>query len=229
MVKKSNSGYSKTIAPAVRNIIYADVILQDALYRDVANLSSVARSIRPALEERLNRKVNEESIISALKRLRRSGKPLGHAIQSIIAQSSVSVRTDVSKIVLDRSRTALNTVLKVISTYPDALIHLTEGSTAITLIIDEKFVQEILKGLGGIQILEKKNSLALITMHSPPAIIDTPGCILTVYSQLARSGVNIEDTTSSYTDTIIVVGLSDSGRAFESLTELITVCRRATV
>lgn len=224
MVKKANSG-QVAIAAAVRNIVEADVTVQDALYRGIANLSAVARTVKPILEKRTNKKVKDESIISALKRLRGQGKSLSSAIRSIIALSSVSVRTDVSKIVLDRSRTALNAVLRVISAYPDAFIHLAEGSSAITLIIDEKFVSKIMTGLEGLQLLEKKSSLALITMHSPPAIIETPGCILAVYSQLARSGVNIQDTTSSYTDTIIVVDLADSGRAFESLTNLITVCR----
>lgn len=228
MRRLTNFGQVSNIAPTIRSIVHSDVILEDALYRDIANLSAVARLVKPAAEKRLKRKVSDSSVISALKRLRGRGKALGHEIQKIIARSSVSVKTDVSKIVLDRSRSALDSVLKAISTYPDAFIHLTEGLSNITLIIDEKFLDVIVKKLDGLQMLERKNSLTLITVHSPIEIIDTPGCILALFSQLARSGVNIEDTTSSYTDTIIVVSMQDSGRAFESLTDLINVCREVT-
>jgi hypothetical protein len=225
MTKMTKMGHQFSVAESVREIVRVDVTLQDALFRDMANLSATARSVRPIVEERAHRKVDLDSIISALKRLRRSGKPLSESIRRIMAQSSVSVRTDVSKIVIDRSRVALDIVLRAISSYPDAFIHLSEGTSAITLIIDEKFLERILSRLRGLQLLERKSSLALITMHSPPAIISTPGCVLTIYSRLSISGVNIEDTTSSFTDTIIVVSLEDSGRAFEALTELIRLCR----
>lgn len=228
MGNMSNSGRDSSVAEAVRQMVQVDVTLQDALYRDIANLSAIARALKPLLEERLKKRVELDGILSSLKRLRRSGKSLSESIRRIIAESSASVRTDVSKIVIDRSRAALDSVLKAISSYPDAFIHLSEGSSAITLIIDEKYLERIVAKLKGLQILEQKNSLALITMHSPPAIIETPGCILTIYSRLSRSGINIEDTTSSYTDTIIVVSLKDSGKAFEALTDLISISRETT-
>src|SRR5579885_997369 len=101
MSKKANSG-QVAIAAAVRNIVEADVTVQDALYRGIANLSAVARTDKPILEKRTNKKEKDESIISAFKSLSVQCKSLISSILSIIALSSVSVITDVSKIVLDR-------------------------------------------------------------------------------------------------------------------------------
>jgi len=228
MSNMTKIGHSRSVARLVREMVQVDVTLQDGIYRDVVNLSAAAREIKPLIEERLHRKVDPDSVISAIKRLRRSGQPLSESIKKIMAQSSVSVRTDVAKLVIDRSRQALDTVLRVIANFPDAFIHLSEGTSAITLIIDEKYIDRIISNLKGLQFLERKTSLALIVMHSPPSIIETPGCIFTIYSRLSRSGINIEDTTSSFTDTIILVNLEDSGRAFESLTDLIRICRDVT-
>lgn len=228
MSNMTKTGQARSVAKHVREIVQVDVTLQDGIFRDVVNLSAAAREISPLVEERLHGPVDIDSVVSALKRLRRSGEPLSDSIKAIMAESSVSVRTDVAKLVIDRSRQALDLVLKVISNFPDAFIHLSEGTSAITLIIDEKYIDKILSKLRGLQFLEKKTSLALIVMHSPRSIIETPGCVFTIYSRLSRSGVNIEDTTSSFTDTIILVKLQDSGRAFESLADLIRVCREVT-
>ncbi|MEM0075343.1 MAG: hypothetical protein QXR69_03515 [Conexivisphaerales archaeon] len=219
----TKNGYS--IARLVRDSVQIDVTLQDAIYRDIANLSAVAREILPFIQKGVGHKVSQESIISALKRMRKSGNPLSNSIRQVIARSSVSVRTDVAKFVVDRSRDTLEAVLRAISSYPEAFIHMAESTSGITAIVDEKFLDNIMAKLKGLRLLERKGSLASITIHSPKEIIDTPGCILTIYSQVSRSGINIQDTTSSYTDTIIVVDMKDSGRAFESLTELISLCR----
>jgi predicted amino acid-binding ACT domain protein len=55
----------------------------------------------------------------------------------------------------------------------------------------------------------------------PEEIITTPGCVSAFYNQLSRRRVNVEDTVSCYTDTIMVVDMKDASRAFEALTELV--------
>ena len=57
-------------------------------------------------------------------------------------------------------------------------------------------------------------------------IIKTPGCAIAFYNQLARRHINIEDTVSCYTDTIILVKMTDVGKAFNALTELISSSRK---
>ena len=65
-----------------------------------------------------------------------------------------------------------------------------------------------------------------IIIHSPEQIIKTPGCAISFYNQLARLYINIEDTVSCYTDTIVLVRMKDAGKAFNVLTELISNARK---
>jgi len=75
--------------------------------------------------------------------------------------------------------------------------------------------------LAGAEVLEEGEEGAAITVHSPEEITTTPGCISSFYNQLSRRKVNVEDTVSCYTDTIMVVDTKDASRAFEALTELV--------
>jgi len=75
-------------------------------------------------------------------------------------------------------------------------------------------------------ILEKEINLAAIIINSPETIAKTPGCLTAFYNQVSRRHVNIEDTVSCYTDTIIVVKMKDVGQAFAALTDLISEARK---
>ncbi|MEM3424151.1 MAG: ACT domain-containing protein, partial [Nitrososphaeria archaeon] len=75
-------------------------------------------------------------------------------------------------------------------------------------------------------VLENKRNLAAIIVTSTPEITDVPGCAISIYERLFSAGINIEDTTSSYTDTIIILKNEDVGKAFETLNELINETKR---
>jgi hypothetical protein len=70
--------------------------------------------------------------------------------------------------------------------------------------------------------IEIKTGLSLITIHSTKEIIETPGVINIIYQTLADNGINIEDTTSSYMDTLLLVSNKDAGKAFNVLNDLIS-------
>jgi len=82
----------------------------------------------------------------------------------------------------------------------------------------------VLKAFGR-DVLEFGDGLAAVIVQSPKEIVETPGCMIAFYNQLSREGINIEDTVSCYTDTIIVIKRKDVGRAFSALSKLIDEMR----
>jgi len=48
------------------------------------------------------------------------------------------------------------------------------------------------------------------------------------YNTVSRRHINIEETMSCYTETIIVLAMEDVSKAFAALTDLITEARRKT-
>ena len=208
----------------VFDIVASDLAMQEALYKRYANLSALARIIRETIGERFGREASIAAIVSALKRTRGRIRSRLANIYPVLARSSVSVRTNVAKVSLSSHSAGL--ALKLLQQFEENFIHLSKSLKSITLIFDESIYPQILRSVASIGVFESKKGLAAITVHSPKEIVETPGCVHMIYGTLVKAGVNVEDTTSCYTDTIIVVDMRDVERAFSSLTDLITYSRK---
>jgi len=206
----------------VREAVNSDLSIQDAIARDYVNLSKLARMLKPTVEHRIKRKVGSiESVVTSLKRVRKSYEPTSTGIGRVIAGSVINVRTHVSKLSLEKTKRTLELVGQMLSKHQEDFIQVSESISAITLIFDQRLHKRVRSEVLRVTILEEGDFYAAIIVQSPPEIISTPGCVMSFYNQLARRHVNIEDTVSCYTDTIIVVKMDDVGKAFETLTELI--------
>jgi aspartokinase len=206
---------------AVREELNLDLSMQDALARDYANLSALARSLVPRVAKRTRRKVKDEGVITALKRLRESYSPATHEIGKVIAGSIVNVRTHVSKLSVEKNRRTLQAVASMLTRHQEDFIQVSESLSTITLIFDQRLHRMVKKELSGGEILAEGDDLAAIIVQSPERIVSTPGCVIAFYNALSRRHVNMEDTVSCHTDTIMVVKVKDAGKGFEALAELI--------
>ena len=209
----------------VKGVIENDLSLQDALSRKYGNYTAIARLIKPKVEKDLGRKVNFDSLITSVKRIKPRFQPAEGGIEGVLSRSVVNVRTDVAKLNLEKSKRALDAARNILATYQEEFLQFSESYSAITLIFDQKLLEEIHKKFNDDDVLDEQSDLAAIIVHSPKEIVRTPGVVLTVYTKIAENHVNIEDTVSCFTDTIVVIRMDDVARTFSSLTDLITECR----
>ncbi len=224
----TNVGQGKSITNTVKEIINNDLSFQDSLQRDYCNISALARIISPQIEHIMNRHTNIESIITALKRSRNIyeiPEIPERPIASILASSTLSVKTDVAKLSASKHRRNIEKVAKALTQRVDNFISVSESIFSITLVFDDILLNEVKAMFALYDILEVEDDLAAIIIHSPEEIIKTPGCATAFYNQLSRRHINIEDTVSCYTDTIVLVRMSDIAKTFNALTELISNSR----
>ena len=226
MVKR-RPGLAKGVSVnrAVREEVDSDFSVQDSLARDYANLSSLARLLVPQVARRLKVKakdVNEVGVASALKRLRAGYSARSPSVAKVIGGSVVNVRTHVSRLSVEKTKRTLQTVGSLLGEHQEEFIQVSESLSSITLIFDQRLYRKVKRALAGGETLQEGEECAAITVHSPHAIINTPGCVSAFFDQLSRKDVNVEDTVSCYTDTIMVVSMKDASRAFEALTELVS-------
>ena len=213
-----------SINRAVKEEVDSDFSVQDAIGRDYANLSALARLLIPKVARRLKvrpKDVHEVGVASALKRLRDVYVQSSPSVAEVIAGSIVNVRTHVSRLSVEKTKRTLQTVGSLLGDHHEEFIQVSESVSSITLIFDQRLHKKVKRALSGGEILEEGEECAAITVQSPRKIIETPGCVSAFYDQLSRKNVNIEDTVSCYTDTIMVVSMKDASRAFEALTQLI--------
>ncbi|HZC88944.1 MAG TPA: ACT domain-containing protein [Nitrososphaera sp.] len=217
----------KSITSAVKEVITNDLSFQDSLQRDYCNISALARLIKSQIDTMLGgRNSSIESIVTALKRSRRDYNVSEKPIASILARSTISVRTDVAKLSAAKSRKTIEKVAKAMIQNVGNFISVSESIMSITLIFNDVLLDDVKAMFAHDDILEIEDELAAIIVHSPEEIIKTPGCAIAFYNQLARRHINIEDTVSCYTDTIMLVKMEQVGKAFNALTDLISNSRK---
>jgi hypothetical protein len=214
----------RSVTRAVKEELDSDISIQDALARDYVNLSALARILVPKVASRTGKKakgVSEVGIATALKRIRGAYSPESPRVSEVIAGSVVNVRTHVSRLSVERTRRTLQIVTGLLSANQEDFIQVSESLSYITMIFDQRLHAKVKRSLASADILDEGEGEAAITVHSPEEIVTTPGCISLFYNQLFRRQINVEDTVSCYTDTIMLVEMKDASRAFEALTELI--------
>lgn len=217
----------KSITDAVKEVVNNDLSFQDSLQRDYCNISALARIVKPQIDQMLGKNTSVESIVTALKRSRRDYDVPERPIAAILAGSTVSVKTDVAKLSAAKSKKTIEKIARSLTQNVDNYISVSESIMSITLVFDDVLLDDVKAMFGhGDDILEVEDDLAAIIVHSPEEIIKTPGCAIAFYNQLARRHINIEDTVSCYTDTIMLVKMDQVGKAFNALTDLISNSRK---
>jgi hypothetical protein len=213
----------ESVADAVRRALESNLPAKMAVMYGYANLSALARMIRPAVERDVGMGASDGSIIVALRRLRIRGD-LGtpsDAVRDIIGRSAVSVRTDISRISIARTRSSTRVVMEILRRSHEHLVHLTEGLESVTIAVDSR-AAEVLGALAETaEVLERREGLAALIISSPSEIKQTPGCLIPIFVRLYEEGINVEDMTSSHTDTIILIDSRDAAKAFSAIDYLI--------
>lgn len=215
----------KSISRTVKGIMNSDLYFQDSLQRDYCNITALARLIKPQIDQMLDRNINIESIVTAVKRSKIIYNAPKLPTASVLANSTISVKTDVAKLSIGKSKKTIEKVAKALQNI-DNFISVSESILSITFVFDDALLDKVKAMFSNYEILEIEEDLAAIMVHSPEEIIKTPGCAIAFYNQLAYRHINIEDTVSCYTDTIVLVKMSDVGKAFNALTDLISNSRK---
>ncbi len=215
-----------SISKTVQNLIDEDLSLQDALQRDYANYSAIARILMPKIKEAINKNVKIESIITAVKRAKKNYTILQGKITKVIAGSRLNIRTDMAKVSVEKTKVNMEKIRKTLATFSDEFLQVIEGNSAVTLISDLSSFDKISSLFVKKDVIDQKQNLATIIIRSPDKITSTPGCVQAFYNAVSRRHINIEETMSCYTETIIVLAMEDVTKAFVALTDLITEARK---
>jgi len=213
-----------SLAKTVQYLIDGDASIQDAIERGYANFSAIARLLKPKAERILGRKVTLEGMITSVKRAKTKYKPSRKQLK-VIAESVIIIRTNLAKISLEKTRRNLEKARLISAEFPEAFFQILEGASALTLITDERIFSQVRSKFEDTGILDERGNLAAVIVQSPREIVDTPGCVMRFYNAISRRGINIEETISCYTETIIVLKMEDSVKVYSILADLISDAR----
>lgn len=215
----------KSVSKAVYAIVNNDLSLQDALHRRYANYSAVARIMKPLVEREVGHRVKLDTLITAVRRTQVAFKHPPGRVKQIIAKSVINLRSDVAKVSVEKSKRTVDVVRRTLAEFRGEFLEVLEGITSVTFLVDRESFKGLLSQFRREEILDQRMDLAAIVIQSPRDIVDAPGCITAFYNQLARMHMNVQETVSCYTETIIVLGMEDVGRAISALSDMINEAR----
>ncbi|MHC3128497.1 MAG: hypothetical protein IBV52_00250 [Candidatus Bathyarchaeota archaeon] len=215
-----------SISKTVQTLIDEDLSLQDALQRDYGNYSAIARMLMPKVKEAVNHDVNIESVITSVKRAKANYTILKGKITRVVAGSILNIRTDMAKVSVNKTKKNLEKIRKSLATFSGEFLQIIEGNSVVTLISDLNAFNKISSIFTKKDVIDQKQNLATVIIRSPDEITFTPGCVQAFYNAVSRRHINIEETMSCYTETIIVLAMEDVSKAFAAITDLITQARK---
>ena len=134
-----------------------------------------------------------------------------------------------AKVSVEKTKQTQEKIRKTLGTFSGDFLQVIEGNTIITMISNLNSFDKIYSIFSKKEVIDKKQNLATIIIRSPDQITSTPGCVQAFYNAISRRHINIEETMSCYTETIIVLAMENVSKAFAALTDIITEARVKTI
>jgi hypothetical protein len=193
--------------------------INDAMKKGVINYSKLSRLIAKDLKLE---KTNIEAILIACRRYseklsKDSGEIQEDKILNVLSKSELEIKNKIVTIIINKKlfMESLLDIEKKIRKTADRF-YVIEGTNVFTIIVNEKYLNEI-KEMFKRNIVKITKELAMITIKSSEDLENVSGVVSYVYSLFADNGINIVETMSCWTDTIVVIDENDISKVMSFL------------
>lgn len=213
---------NKSISKIVEEVIDSLPFLKDVFRIKAINYSGLARYLLPFVEKSLNQKVKMESLIVAIQRyaMKIEGKSVSTQILAALAKCELMLKGNVSYFVLKRNIHNYEIVwetYKKIKWEEGDIIHISHTISEIGVLLDKRNSHLILDNVKKEDIIYHSSKLAMVTLRTPPEILELPGFFSYVLSLVSWRGINLIDVISTYSSLVLIVGEKDGGKVYNVL------------
>lgn len=218
-LKKNNM---LSVGKATEKILKRSPYIQEAMKEELINISSLARKVKPELENEVGKKLNDSAIIMAIKRLPPDVFSLYTTkMSAVLAElGDLLVRSDLVDYTFENSDTLFDKqidFMKSLRQKEDVFYTVCHGVTETTIITSIKVEEELKKAFKNEKIKGSSSSLASITLKLPHQNTEVSGIYYYLMKQLAWEGINVLEVVSTTNEFSIIVALEDVDQAFSVL------------
>lgn len=211
------------IQEAVNKYVDNHPFVRISLFENLINYSKLSRKIISELGLQDN---DLDAVIVACRRLydkhKRSAQKNQVSIKDVLENTSLQIRNKISVVILS-SNTPIEKIDKLKNSVEsnsnddkEEVFHVIRGVNAITIITTDKISLRLKKSFGRYMI-KKSDDLVEVVLKSSSQLENVPGVIAHLYSLLAENGINVVETMSCWTDTILVLEQKDLTKSIELL------------
>lgn len=216
------------IQKEVEEYINSHPFVRINLFENLVNYSKLSRKI---IKEKNLSENNIDAIIVACRRIYQKYKKKNKfdsmteqmSIEVLLKQTSLQIKNKISVVILSLStqedkleklRKHLENESK--NNKQKETFHIIKGASATTVITTKEVAKRMNKAFSR-NIIKRTDDLVEVILKSPAQLEDVPGVVAHLYSLLGENNINIVETMSCWTDTILVLKEKDLPKAIELL------------
>ena len=214
-----------SIGKITEEIIGRSPFLREAMTDDLINISSLARKIKPEIEETLGKEVKEGAIVMAIKRMSPGlYHRLNLKITNIIGElGDFLVRSNLEDYTFENTeslRQKQADLVQLVNSDSDVFYTICRGVTETTIIASSSISGKISNLLINERLKSHTLDPASITVKLPAVNSEVYGVYYYILKHLAWEGLNIVEVVSTANEFTIIVKQDHVDKAFKVLMQL---------
>jgi len=207
-----------TISNIVKKILEREVLVQEAINRNIISYSLLAKYLKPEIEQEMGKKVKDSAVVMALRRHADSVKKtysnpsFKYAIETI--------KTDICYVVLEESPDLLHKLkdfYSIVDFKRGGILNIIQGNFEVSIITNMRYKEKLLDLLYEKSILETVDDLVSISLTFSEEFLFTSGVIYDVTRFLAWENINVLDLILTKTEISIIISKKDLMRCYKTL------------
>ena len=214
-----------TISQVVQKLVDENVYVQESMDKDIISYASLAKQLKPRVEEIIEKKVKTHAIEMALRRYREQLKEK-HKQITFDYSSDIIMKTNVCDIAVQRSPALLIKLKKlydIVDFEKGDLLNIIQGSSEVSIVTNERYKQQLLDFLKDERILITEDNLISLSMTFSKDFFYTPGIIFNIIRNVAWDNINIYEIVSTNTELTFIIHKKDAMKGYRALEKLIQI------
>ena len=213
-----------TISHIVKKIVSEQPFVEEALGNNIISVANLAEQLIPKIEKELGKKVKQAAVVMALRRYSEQISEHRKKTRTFDFTGEIIIKTNICDFTIIKSTsllTKLRTIHNLVNFERGDTLNVILGNNEVSIIINEKYKQELTKFLSGEKILNKEKELVALTIiFTADDFVHTPGVIFNAVRKLAWENINIYEVVSTMTELTFILSNKDSMKAYNVLHEL---------
>lgn len=214
-----------TIVEVVDQYLRQSPFLEEALADNLVNVSSLARRIKPFIEEKLQKPVKEGAIIVAINRREPNYYyKINLGIKGFLKNlGDIIVRSDLRDYTYANSETLMDSVRILIGRMgreKELFVTVSRGIYETTIIVSRAAESMAAKIFKKEKLIAEKTNLSSITIRLPKNNTEISGIYYFILKKIAWAGINIVEVISTSNEFTLVVSEEYVHQALGILIEL---------
>jgi hypothetical protein len=207
-----------TVYEVVTQVLHEDDIALEAARLGILNLSSYAKIIKAAVEEKTMKEVRLGTIVVALSRcIPRLLEQVPPRIPSLIVQD-ISIRTPLFELSFEKTADILQKVSTLSHVWLNqGFFTLTEGLGEVTIISDEALRSDIRSHFNTHPKGEYTDLVGITVRFDEQEYLEIPNAIFSLMNALSTKRVNVIEVVSTYTEISFIIRSKEMDLAIAAL------------